>query len=736
MSQSRVRFALSLLTLAAALAAPAFADPDDESDWAKYVPPATTPGSVLPPNTAEGGFGAPDRTRLDQQLKRGVLDQACRQAQLPINYNFGSGDFSGTGVGVNRFLRADADNTVVLIDEEKVHVSFAHSFAKAVGDETGLSVGFGMGASIDGRSMVVRRTGTKQSCDEVKRLADFRDAKTVLPASARRISEMGLGELWRVPFSLTYTQGLSAGDSNPDGAAVSVSFGRSDNGTASMTLYRIADDKTRFRFRIDHVVVHSKSLGLTEIYPGVLYAANATNILLKFVENAAANQLGRYTSAWLTFGRANSDGKKILMEFVVDPRDPAQAEALAKAMRGDFEELVKFSYRMTTLQVADTMKDYLSLRERDASMLGPSTYAASDEYTAKARSFSIRLPFLVQHNAASLFGDDKVHRYTDAGGEFRFFRADSSKNNDYFNVPFVGPIVKDSAQRDVEAVTYAPKDGVSGDPIVVYIRNEGYFRVPGSAVREPITELNRVLSAAGAQRGDDAGRLKLPIDSLVPPPAPLSEAARSGRDGNQPTEPSDRKGTLSFTLVMNQKAVRDILAAPSDAVLRAFAASLDAVDKPMMNWLIANGARGGNNEIGYDWNAARRAFPQDSGREPASDPGSSIAKLSRDAAAFLNDLAAARDAKNNEERAQALATMIGGKGRSDRSYEDSLRVLVQLVDPMDLSGDFVSNVQSSSKDVKSASNHLVLKKDRAEVPLLKEAGDAKARFSQPSILTD
>ncbi len=738
MSKSPARYALPLLALAAVLASPALAaDPDDEgSDWTAFVAPPTTGGTVEAPTTSEGGFGSPDRTRLDQQLKKGVLDQLCRSAQVPLNFNFGSGDFSGTGAGMDRYLRVDLDNTVVLVDDARITASFSRSFAKEVGG-SGAALGLGLGATIEGHSMVIRRTGTKQSCDEILRLVNFRDAKTVLPASAKRISEMGLGELWRVPFTLTYSQGLSAGDARPDGAALSVSFGRNDSGTSSMTLYRIADDKLRFRFRIDHVVVHSASLGLTEVYPAVLYAATAANILLRYVEGRLADQLAQYTTGWLNYGRASADGKMILMEFVIDPRDPAQAQALASALHGNFDALLKFSEKMSTFQTANTVKDYLALHDRDAALLGPSTYAASDEYRSKTKTWSLTLPFFIQHNATALFGDDKIQRYTDAGGEFHFYRADKSKTNAYFSLPFVGPLVKDNGQRDVEAVSYAPKGGAAGEPIIVYIRNQGYFRESGSSVREPIKEINRVLDEVGAQRGGGGARLTLPLDALVPPPAPLAEAVHAGKNEIQPTEPSDRSGLVSFTLVLNQKAVRDILAAPSDEVLLAFAASLDATDKPLMDWLAANGKVGKNNELAYSWREARRAFPQDSRGEPAqSDPTNTLAQLSRQAAALLSDLATARDAKNNEDRARAMATMIGGGGKSELAYEDCLRVLVQLVDPLDVSGDLVANVSSSSKDVKSASNHLVLKKDRPEVPLLKEAGDAKSRFAQPSILVD
>jgi hypothetical protein len=743
MPSTSSRFALPLLALLTVLAAPAFADPDDEG-WTTFVAPPPTHGGVLNPTTPEGGFGAPDRTRVDQQLRRGVLDQLCRQAKIPVGYNFGQGDFSGTGIGVDRYLQADIDNQVALIDDEKLHVQFADGWSRAIGSG-GAAVGITFGATIEGHSMVIRRTGTTKSCDEVLRLIDLRDIKTVLPMKGERISSMGLGELWRIPFTLTYAEGVGVSDnSNPSAlpntatAGVSLSFGRSDSGAASMTLYRIADDKLRFRFRIDHVVVYSKTLGLTETFPAFTFAANAHNILTHYVEGQAEDQLQQYTMAWMNFGRASSDGTKILMEFVIDPRDPQQAESMARVMHGDMQELVKMSFRMSTFQTKGTLEDYLKLNAKDAGLLGPTTYAASDQYKAKTRSFSLNLPFFIQHNATALFGEDKVDRYTSADGQFHFYRADKSKTNSYFTLPWVGPMVKDNTQRDVETVTFAPNGQPHGDPIIVYIRNRGYLRVTGSTVREDVNEINGVMQLAGAQRGQNGSKITLPVDKLVPL-SPLSTAPAPHGD-MQPTtsEPSDRKGLMSFTLVFNQRAVKDILAAPSDAVIKALANSLgDSDERQMVSWLAAHGTLK-NGKFEYNSREAERAFPspEDEGRGRQGDRTNELASLSRTAANLLADLATARDAKDNEARAKALASLVGGKGKGDLAYEDALRVLVQFVDPMDLTGDFVANVSVSTKGVKSPNQHLVLKNGRQEVPLLKEAGDTKARFAEPSILVD
>ena len=731
---------LGAVILASLAARAAAADPDDDgSDWTAFQAPAAT-GTVLAPDTAEGGFSAPDRQSFDAKLRSKVLDQLCRQ--LKVNQDIGvglPGDFSGTRLGLARYLATYPDNSLAVVDEERLNASFVHGFARELGGDASLTGGLSLSASITGTSMVVRRLDSKQSCDEVGRLANFTDIKTAVPMTAKRIAAMQLGELWRVPMTLTYGQGLSLSDIlNNDGSghigSASITFGRSDAGTASMTLYRIADDQVRFRFRIDHVVIYNRGAGIYQTIPAIAFATDAHNILLRYFQKQIANQLDRYTSLWLTYGRSSSDGAKVLMEFVLDPRDPAQAEALARAARGDFAELVRMAVRMSTLHAgdADTLKDYERLRQDHAKQLGDPTYAASDNYRAKTHSFSFNLPLFIQHNATSLFGADAVTRYTGPGGRFRFYRADKSKSNEYFTLPWVGPMVKDNSQRDVETVTYAPPGSGPGEPIMVYIRNEGYLREPASTVRGNIEEMNGVLALAGAQRGATArARLQLPEDSIAPP-APKREADYGGEE--PPAEPSDRKGWMSFTLVFNQKAVSDIVSASADQILKAFALAADRYDRPMADWLLAHGTfRGGKLE--YDWRAARRAFPDE---EDGAGAGSSreLENLARQAAAVVADVWSARDAKIPTARARRLAEIVGGKGRSGLAYEDILRVLVQLADPMDLTGDFVSNMKSTAKGVKDLNAHLVLKKGRAEVPMLRDAGATKSRFAEPSILTD
>jgi hypothetical protein len=733
MDKTKRRLALPLLAILLVSAARAYAEPDDEGEWTKYVPPVT-PGSVVIPNTPEGGYSTPDQTRNDQNLRKGVLDQLCRHMKIQHNFGLGGPDFSGTSVGLSRALATYPDNTLAIVDDEQVTLAGAHTFSKLIG-ASGASVGLTLGGEIGGHTMVIRRLPTKQSCDEIFKLADFLDIKTVFPLSAERITNMQLGELWRLPFTLSYSQSLSVGDSilnaAGNGTILTLSYGRGDSGKTSMTLYRIADDKVRFRFRIDHVIVNTGTGGVNELIPVLTFAANPHAALARLLTNAILGQINgefqQYSTGWLTFAKGSSEGAGALIEFVVDPRDPAQAEALARAMRGDIYSLIKMGVRQSTLKadVNSALKDYEALGLQNSAELGDPSYAATKKYSTHTKNFSLNIPLIVSHDSQALFGDDKVQVFTDESGEYRYYRADTTKSTQFLKLPFVGPFVKTNSQRDVEVVTHAAPGQEHGAPFIVYLRNQGYLRATASTVREPVDEVNGVLRLVGAQRGANPGNILLPVDKLVPP-SPLVDNNFRHEDDRQ-TEATDRKGTMSFTLVLNQKAVRDILAAPAETIVKAVAAVAEGSDQPMLQWLAAN-AKYQDGTLVFSRHDAQQAFPGEDVRD--------VASLSSKAAKVLVDLAAARDAKSNVERSEALAKMVGGRGESGMAYEDIMKVLVQMVDPMDVTGDFVNNIDIGTKGVASAKGHLVLKKGRAEVEGLRAAGETRNRFAEASPLVD
>lgn len=719
-AEVRVSRLLLLPAILGLLSVSASADPDDESAESQWtVPVAALPTPGAPSGTPEGGYADPDRRRMDEERRKDVLDQLCRKLKLKKDFSLGSGDWPVTTLGFSRRMESDIDGGLAMIDEEKLQVSWGHSLSEPL-SEGGPAGSVWAGATVAGRSMVIRRLGTFNTCSEVDRLIDVTDVKLALPFTAERIAKMAPGELWRIPLTLSVGYGASLSDAMSQ-ASLSFGLGKSKNGTASMTLWRLNPKQARFRFRVDYVDVRSRSLGGVVTIPAVEFASSGGNAALNLLDKEIAKQLRRYTSAYFSYGRAKSNGRRLVLEFLIDPTDPAQAEAMAKALRGNFTSLLEMAKNMATTKTSqdETREAYERLQNENKLNLGEAKYAAMSEYRSRNRSFSINLPFLVNRTVTEGFGSDKVTRYSGDGGTFEFHNAARTPNAEFFNVPFVGPIVKDLEHRNVDVVTYAPTGGKTEAPFAVYIHNQAFLRLPASSVTRGIEDANAVLRLAGAaRRGGTDRTMEIPVPRVEPVP-----------EGS--AEPADQKGWVSMTMVINQKAVGEALSASADELLKAYAAGTSLSDRTMAEWLVKNGRLEGDRLV-YDPAQAAR----DLAFQEGDNSQSWLAGMSRKAAGMVRDIGEASSAATPEERAAKLAKAFSHENRSGMSHTDVFRVLIQFIDPLDLSGDFIAASEGTSKRAVGVKAHYVLKKGRAEVARLSDAGATRGRFADGSVLQD
>ncbi len=542
---------------------------------------------------------------------------------------------------------------------------------------------------------------------------------------------MAVGELWRMPFKLTvgHTEGVAY---KLEDLAVSLTFNGTEAGAATLTVFRLSEKQLRFRFRVDRVEIRTKGGSLVQTIPAIELPSLGANILAKLVDHELAKQLNRYTMASLGFAWSKQQGKRVVLEYVVDPTDPAQAEAVAQALHGDFKALVQMGWKMGTQQSTDasTEEAYRNLQKIHDEQLGPAQFAAINAYNQKARDITLNLPFLTQQHWNKLEGDDTMTRYTDVQGQIHFQRADKSRQSEWFSLPWVGPLVKNQVQRDVQVVTAAKKDEAWGDPIIVYLQQYGFLRNTESSVREKAEDFNELMSLVGTRGNGPNPRMKIPLAAHFPePPAP----ARNWRGDDEAAEPANRKGSMAFTFVFSQEGVKQLLKASAEDVAKAYAAVAES--QPAMKWLIQNGQLQADGSYKYDWRKARAAFPDPHGGHGRTQEEWEMEEISRETAGLVADLFTARDAMNNQARSEALMRAFGGLGKSKLAYEEAMRVYVQLVDPQHVTGDFVARVDRPKKE-KDANVHYVLKRGRPENGLLVLAGQAKARFAEPSILTD
>lgn len=649
----------------------------DDSDWVS-VSTTTNPG-VNPGDS----FSEPERVRLIEKLRSGVLDQLCRQAELNANFDFGSEDFQGTGGSVRRGLRQLPDGSLAIIDDEELSVGASKTIPFLDKLSKNLFGGLWLGARVEGHSMVIRPLGSRQSCKEIDRLVDLRDIKLILPMRGSRLAEMGIGELWRIPMQLTVGHAENLGARLVQNLTASLTFTGSESGTASITLYRLSEDKLRFRFRVDRAEVRGPGFRLVEVIPAIAVPTFGTSLLMKLVHAEIAHSLTKYAEVSLDYTRSKTNGKKIILEYVVDPRDSKQAEAVAKAVRGDFADLVRVGWRLASQQATDetTREYYKKLQDEHDAQLGPSSYAAMNEYTAKNRGgFHLNLG-LFGFGWANTSGDDRMTRLDDERAQYLLNHAGNNKENKFLDLPFIGPVVKNERSKEVYVVTRSTGGGPHGDPMLVFIQQYGFLRAAGSEVRDAVGGYNAILRSAGSARPDVKVRsLELPSSRFSTPPPPPDQQ-----------EPGDHKGHVSFTLAVTQKGVREALAATAEQMTQAVMTVIS------------------------DWT------------EP-----SAVSKAVED---FIADMREARDAKDNEARADALTKMLTGRGRTHLAYEEALRAFVQLVDPLDLRGEFVAQV-SRPKKLGDVNMRLALRKDRLPDELLTSAAAAKNRFAEPSVVVD
>lgn len=721
---NRILLAVLLAGLNSAVFA---ADPDDDAAESQWTVPQPPPPGAPSQGTPEGGYADPDRRRTDESLRTNVLDKLCRMLKLGKNFNIGGGGWPQTSLGVSRRIEEDFFGRLFMVDEETLDVGWGVSEGRLSGDASGSVY---VSAGVKGESMVARRLDTLNNCGEVDRLVRFGDVKTVMPATTKRIMEMGRDELWRMPLQVNIGYGVSLGDAAAPEVTISVGYRKSKRGRASMTLLRLAENRARFRFRVDFVQVHSKSAGVTVTMSPFEFATEGANVLSRFVKSEIARRLQRYASASMGMGSSESDGRRLLLEYEFDPTNLEQAEAVSKALNGNVLELLAYAGRMGSSLTTpeETLAAYKDLQARNTEALGSPSYAARSDYGARARSFSVNLPLLVNRTVSEAFGHDMVTRFSGEEGEFQFHSANRSPSAEYLNVPFAGPLVKDLDSRNVDLVTHAPKGQGYSEPVAVYLHNQGFLRLPLSAVDEMVEDANSVLRLAGAaRRGRPDPTMEVPTAKFMPAPlVPRADNASGGAG-----EPADQKGWLSMTLVMNQKAVKNALAASTEQVLKAFVLSIQPSDRPLAEWVVNNGRLEGDRLV-FDPARAKAELG-------LSDDGGSLnwmAKLSREAAGLARDVAAASSSPTPQARAAALAKAFSHENKSGLSPRDVLRVLVQFMDPLDITGDFVAAVEGTTKKAPNVQAHFELKKGRAEVPMLGEAGTTRGRFAEGSLLTD
>lgn len=679
-----------------------------------------------------------------EDLKEDVFDDVCKEIKPDISEGVDFDPVGGIEGKFKRFLKQYPDNRIALVDEVGVKLDAGHTFGDIL-DVGGHPFNIGIGGRLEGKSVVVRKLKSVKYCKEILTILDVRTVKTILPVSAKRIGAMQPGEIWKFPavFSVSVNGGVGA----PVQPWITLSFslGHTREKKPSLTLFRMDENKLRFRIRLDQAVITRGGVSAnTSFDAGMIGLPEAENFFTKELNRTLVKEFNKYVAFKFGLSRTRTKGKKILMEFILDANNREQLEKLEDFLKGDFtviRKLIKLGAQVHDYSEQDDINaGAQSLSEFEQTVgeeLGlNSTFTGSNHHNSDSNGHNITLPILYQREGST---GHRYDRYQVAGVDEvmhvnNAFRNVSESN---INVPFLGKVFKHTTNQSMYVVNYEAADGAISDAAVVYQRYEGYVKHDETKARGMIERMNEILKYAGAMGEGTNGEYVIDTDSLFPRLDP--DNATETDEWGRPVIDSKRyrSAIMSFSLVFTKTAVRDILGASGDLVLRAALNVMEGLDREIMDKVRHLLRVEEDGKVGYDWKAARkilRGYERDE-----FDPIDVVRQTCYKVSKIISDIFSVRDESDWRAKSEKLSSVMSGRGKSRLGYENMMQIVIQLVSPENLHAGLYFQTDKRIKGEENVSNTYNVyspEVGQAYSHYNNTAVALRDRFANPSTLSD
>ena len=665
--------------------------------------------------SAEGSFSKADQIVFNQTATQGRLEQLCHNLQLSGNLNVSlPSSEGGVTLGVlRRFVtlpnvNSPQDLELYQVDEYSPGANLTPTIDLARRTDAVLGLNLGVSFVLD--STVVRPREFYKNCGEIKQLLNVKDVRVVLPPSllehpssdrfietmTPRIAAMEDGELW----SLSGVTTISAA---PEiGAAVGhlsagVTIGGTQNGNAVMMVHRLSRTHTRFSLRVSHMRVFNAAGTVAEIPIINIFNPNGKltlkNALEKIFDGTVVgplvDSLTASFSALVQIGDQST--QQYLIAFDLDPSDPAQAAELAAMMQYDFLQLLEKAVSTATLRATQkaNLEHFARLTDKHEKVYERVAAVVQTDVGRidQNHSVTVKLPVLGSRTRASSSSTDDVVTVGSnwangpASRELHLASADRPKTDSGLTIPGINKtLISDTSDTKFTGFYFAD----NGKLQVVFAHLDAFQRRRAAAIQATLNEFRDMLSMAGS-RGDPAADGK-------PEQYQVILAQKSGHI---------KDGSLAFTMSIGPEGID-----------KAFHASAEAIQK-----------------------SVQRAFPLPNDESLA--------------AKITDVLVRGRDA-TPQERNLALRNLIAQNGNSgvvadslgsffsflplpgghDVAYEGTMKVLMQLADPQDISANLAMKLKTGAKREKGPGTNVSVNQNDSNTDLV-DAGLANRERTLP-----
>ena len=684
-----------------------------------------------------------------EDLKSDVFDDICKNVEIPLDAGFDIADIAGVEGKFKRYMKQYPDNKIAVIDEVGVKLDAGHTFADifSVGNSN-FNIGFSGG--LEGKSVVVRKTNEDKYCKNLLKLADLRKIKTVLPINEDRIDGMQVNEIWKFPARLHMRVSGGIGYPVQPWLSVGFSLGASKEMKPSVTLFKIDENKLRLRLRLDRVNVRSAGASVgTSFDAGMIGLPEAEGFLVKEINKNLVKEFNKYLALKFGLSHSRAKGKKLLLEFIIDPKNPEQVSKLVDFLKGDLsiiKRLIEMGVRFNDFtDMDDNAAGQAAMQQVDevaAQGLGlNSTFAGANHYNGASNGMNIVLPIVLRRDSSS---GQRYDRYQTTGSDQVLHVHNASRNTSVsnINVPFLGKVFKHNTNQNFYAVNYENREGAVSDAALVYQRYEGYIKHDERDAREMVTNMNEILKYAGTGGNGTNSQFIIDVNTLFPRlTAEELNPTGTDSDGNPVVDSRRYKSALlSFSLVFAKEAVRDIVAAPAIAIMKAVLNVMEGVDREIISKVQHLFKMDDEGKIKYDWKAAGKLLSDyERPGDDAFDPLNVVKSFCRNVAAIVSDIASVRDTAGQKEKSERLSEVMGGKGKSRLGYEGMLQVVIQLVDVKDIYASLNIRTDKRIKGEENLAGTFDVYNENLQAGYNAQLGQANSlrdRFADPSVLSD
>jgi len=684
-----------------------------------------------------------------ENLKDHTFEDICKAAEIKLNQDTKLENIAGIEGKFERYLRQFPDKRIALIDT--VGVKIDASLGKEilnVPDFGPLNVS--ISGSIEGKSIVVRPLESTKYCKELDTLIDLRKIKTILPINEKRISEMKKGEIWKFPITTRFS--FSSGISAPVATYITISIGAgvSKERKPSITLYRIDENNIRLRIRIDRILVKSVNAGISSTFSidaGDIGLFEAENILTKEINRQIAKEINKYLAAKISYGHSRFSGRKILLEFLINPNDNVQLENLVQLLKGDLGIIKKFiqlGLKFNEFKETDNASQGLNnmnevINEAENHLGIEANFTGANHYHGHSDNLDINIPIIHNHNTSWSTSYNRYQTMEEKDGVIHVSQSGKTSNGSSINIPFVGTLIKYNSEKNIYVINKESSDNKVSQPVLLFQHNVGFVRQDENVARGIISSINNVLKYVGVHGNGINENNLIPVDDIFPTsPQPESNMNEidSGNSGKR-----YRAAVISFKLMFSKEGIQEILMAPAEMILKSYLNVMKEAESFLIRQVGHLFFIDKKGNLDYDRNKAAQILGIDEimGSQNGSiNPLDILRDMAYTATCLIKDIFSIRDEQDWKKQAIKLSAIAAGRSKSKMGFEDFFKVVIQLASKENVSAEVYVHTDKRIKgeeDITQTYNYFN-NRDNNFNSTISEVNTMRERFSDPSLLTD